>query len=999
MTSRLLDKILKDFAESNLSHQRIVFVLPSKRSVYYSKNFLKNYFFQKGITRQSPEFTTIEEFFEKISGLTLLSKIDLNYYLYKSYHKIFGDDSEPYFNFLKWSSMLLDDFNDILMSHPNNPQKQKDIFTNLKNIKDIEHWSLNKEPLSENQKRYLHLMEKFYDIFTDFNNTLLSEGLAYKGLNAEQVIKIISNPSEYQKNQYLQSVHQFIFVGLNAILLAEEIAYKFLKQENKAKFYWDYDPYYTQENSSEKIKNEAGLFLRNNFKTFGIEEDNRYQTSLFDEPKEILITSAANDVEEISFIKKTLLDHQKENPEFKNVVIILNKPEALNLILSAIPDDVDYNVSLEYPLKLTPSYQLLIQLLKIFVHLLTDSRKKNQIYHKHFTTILLNPVLKSYLWHTCKISPFEINKIITSITKLNKIYISVDDEILNLEDKTDNFKKYFLDIFNEKSFTGIITQIRKIFESELDYLENENKNSEHKKNIITKNINQAIVEQLNKIEYLLQLDNNEVFKDIKDVYALVQQIVSRESLSFKGEPMKGLQIIGLLETRLLDFEYCIIPFMNEGIFPPESSKPTFIPFDLRIYHQLPTYYNEDAISSYLFYRSIQYPKKIFLSYTSSVGNDESGLKDLIKEKSRFIQQINFELVEKQNIKIQNKNINTAIFKPASYEISIEKSDEIIEKLKQIRYSPSSLNTYLKCSLKFYFEKILKLKAQEEVDEDLAANEEGNIFHSFMAHLYSKEDVLDENKCIDTKKLKAFIENKKDFIYQYVENEIKNLFSGEYNNKLEITKRVLAYDIIKLLEKEIKAIGNKKIKIIYTENEKNKDNKNSDTIYLETNYGKVELSGFIDRIDYVLNENLYRIVDYKSSFSNDDDNLKFEISQLDKFKTSNDFIKKTEKLNQLLFYILYAKNKNLIPHFEKISGVIIPLRMSKKSDELYQNVSFNGKNYLTKDESNEIEKYFIGIFNEIIFNKEMDIKQTDDTYTCNYCDFKYICKKEVKEYNS
>jgi hypothetical protein len=306
-------------------------------------------------------------------------------------------------------------------------------------------------------------------------------------------------------------------------------------------------------------------------------------------------------------------------------------------------------------------------------------------------------------------------------------------------------------------------------------------------------------------------------------------------------------------------------------------------------------------------------------------------------------------------------------------------------------------------LKFYFEKILKLKAQEEVDEDLAANEEGNIFHSFMAHLYSKEDVLDENKCIDTKKLKAFIENKKDFIYQYVENEIKNLFIGEYNNKLEITKRVLAYDIIKLLEKEIKAIGNKKIKIIYTENEKNKDNKNSDTIHLETNYGKVELSGFIDRIDYVLNENLYRIVDYKSSFKNNKNSSKdvliFKDSQLDDLINDKNYIKEKEKLNQLLFYILYAKNKNLISHFEKISGVIIPLRMSEKSDELYQNVLFNGKNFFTKDETNKIEEFFAGIFNEIIFNKEMDIKQTDDTYTCNYCDFKYICKKEVKEYNS
>ncbi len=1006
MKSWLLDKILDECIEKyNFNHQKIVFVLPSKRSIYYSKHHLKQIFQQRKTSGFLPEFVTPAELAEKITGLTVLTNIELIYYLYCSYQKIYKHQeeykndnkhkSENYSSFIKWASMLLSDFNDILISHPNDLNKQKDIFTNLKNIREIEHWSLNKEPLSENQEKYLKLMHAFYDIFNDFNTTLLSNNYAYTGLNYQKSAEIIQT-NEAKNNIYLNNTEQFIFVGLNAITPAEEIIYKHLKNDGKALFYWDYDDYYTK-NTTDEWNHEAGKFLKENFKKYGLETSNKYSTSFFDKEKKIYIATGTNDTEEVLYIIKILQKIQDEEKDLSQTAIVLNKPEALTLILSAIPDEVQYNVSMEYPLYLTPAYQLLNDILKIFAHQLKTNEKTNLIYYKHFLSILFNSFFKDYMYCACQTEEKTIQQLIHNIQKKNKIFISITNdsifkEIINEKESVNQQLekiKSFFQIFKEQEVTKIIQHINQLFQEYLII-----KLKKESKDIFNINTIHTICEQLNKIENILRKDKGTILKDIRDVQALVQQILMKEAIPFKGEPLSGLQIIGTLESRLLDFENILIPFMNENVFPPDHRKTSFIPYDLSNYHQLPTHYNQDAIFSYLFYRNLHQPKSIYLSYINPENAEDKGLQNNTGEKSRYIQQIEYELSQKKNIKIEKYNIvsQQKIITPNI--IEIPKNNQLINTLKNIVYSPSAITTYLDCSLKFYFRYILKLKSEDEPREELEADIEGNIFHEVMRILYSNqtEKILSKDGYIQTEKLNTLL-NKETIIEKIIQKEIKNL-NLERRGKTLIQEELLKKDILQLIKKEYEYTKDKKIKIIYIE-KKEKIHPNNFILLDDT-----KISSIPDRIDYIENEKLYRIVDYKSSFREENDKMQFN----DIEKCIDTKIKSIYKQLQLLIYIHYAIQSQIInlKKQEKIKGAILPLRTKslknhEKSDSPYfYTDEFTSDNTNPTYHLNNIENKIKYFFNKYIMNKKHHFQQTKDETTCKYCDFNYICKKVESE---
>ncbi len=975
MKSVLLDKIFEHYLQNPESFQkhRIVFVLPSRRSIVYSKHYLKNLFKQKNISTIFPEIITINEWLEQLTGLIVLPKTQLLYHLYTSYKKQSGESAEPFASFLKWGTMLLNDFNDLLISHPNALKKQKQIYTNLSNIKEIEHWSLNREPLSENQKRYLELMQSFYNIFQDFNNTLLQQNYAYNGLLYEQAVKIIQSQN-INSIAYLSAVHQFVFVGLNAITPAEKIILTTLKKENKAIFYWDYDPYYVSENP----KHEAGEFIQKNITKFGLEEINKQSNSYFNNPKTIQIVAATNDVEEALYVKQVLNELIKENSQLDNTAIILNKPEALNILLSAIPQDIEYNVSMEYPLSYTAIFQFLNQLFKILID--QEIKNKKLIYHKYFTSILQNPFFKFYLWNVHKIQESHINILIQNVHQKNKIYIALEqDSIFNDKEYKEDTKQATQHIHSE--FQHLLTNNQSLspiihfLESYLQHLQ-KNKN----KDIITINTLQNICQHLNNLEQTLSDDKRHVFKNTKDIHALFYYTLSHESLAFKGEPLKGLQILGMLESRLLDFENIIIPFMNEGIFPPGSQKHSFFPFDLRFYYNLPTHYNDDAIFSYTFYRNLHYPKKIFLSYNNSDNDENIGLYLPKAEQSRYIQQILYELsLKKTHVKVkQNMLANTPPAIQYSKNISIPKDN--LTQLLELTYSPTSITTYLDCSLKFYFSYILKLKEVEEATEEIQANIEGNIFHKVMQDIYSDENFYSKGRYLDGNKIAQLIQNPLE-ISNIIKNEIDQLHL-EHKGKILIQEELLKEEVLEFLKKELEFIQNNTVKIIYTEKEKPEDN---NICLLYCNNYEIKFYGIPDRID-LINDTFYRVVDYKTSFKKTDTL---------EFSNNFDIENKNENYNkqiQLLVYVLYALNTKRIPARQSVTAAILPLRDKSNQKNNYQKyITENGitKNFIDK---NEIEKVLISIFQEHILNTEKNFQQTTHEQMCNYCAFNYICKR-------
>ncbi len=985
MKSLLLDKIFEHYLQNpeNFHKHRIIFVLPSRRSIVYSKHYLKNLFKQKNISTIFPEIITIHEWLEQLTGLIVLPKTQLLYHLYTSYKKQFDKSAEPFASFLKWGTMLLNDFNDVLISHPNDPQKQQQIYTNLTNIKEIEHWSLNREPLSENQKRYLELMQSFYNIFQDFNNTLLQHNYAYSGLLYEQSVKIIQS-QDTNSIPYLSAVHQFVFIGLNAITPAEKIILTTLKKEKKAKFYWDYDPYYVSENP----KHEAGEFIRKNTTELGLEELNKQDRSYFDNSKTIQIVAATNDVEEALYIKQILNELIKENPSLDNTAIILNKPEALNILLSAIPQDIEYNISMEYPLSYTAVFQFLNQLFKILID--QEIKNKKLIYHKYFTSILQNPFFKFYLWNVHKIKESHINILIQNVHQKNKIYIALEqDSIFNDKEYKEDTKQAAQHIHSEfqqllSLHNSSLSPIIHFLESYLQHLQ-KNKN----KDIITINTIQNICQHLNNLEQILSNDKEHVFKNTKDIHALFYYTLSHESLAFKGEPLKGLQILGMLESRLLDFENILIPFMNEGIFPPNSQKHSFFPFDLRFYYNLPTHYNDDATFSYTFYRNLHSPKKIFLSYNNSDSDENIRLYLPKAEQSRYIQQILYELsLRKPSIKINpNTLVNTPPNLQYSKAITIPKDASIYQLLLDLVYSPTSITTYLDCSLKFYFSYILKLKEVEEATEEIQANMEGNIFHKVMQEIYSDKNYYNNQGYLDANKITQLIQNPQQ-ISNIINSEIDQLHL-EHKGKILIQEELLKEEILEFLRKEQEFINNNQVKIIYTEKENTNNNKTTCSLNVDTNM--IKYYGIPDRID-AINDTFFRVVDYKTSFKKTDT---LEFSNNVGIKNKENKKNKNENYNkqiQLLVYVLYAIKTNQITLHKPVTAAILPLRDRSNQKNDYQKYITEMGNIKHFTNTSEIENVLTSIFQNHILNTSENFHQTDNVKMCEYCAFNYICKR-------
>ncbi len=990
MKSYLLDRILKKYIGDN-SHQRILFVLPSKRSIVYTKNTVKKILEEQGRVAIFPECVTINEFVEQITGLITIPKLDALYYLYLSYKNVMQIEIDPYYKFVKWASMLLNDFNDLLMYHPDDEELQEKIFTNLKNIKEIEHWSLNREPLTENQQRYLNLMNHFYAIFKDFNHRLLKDRFVYSGLNYQEAVRKIKS-KEIEDGKSLASIDKIIFVGLNALTPAEKVIINYFKDTGKAKFYWDYDRYYTDND-----KQEAGFFLRENFKEFGLEQDNQQEKSFFDEEKNIEIVTATNDVEEAMYVQRCLKHLLEKNNTLDDTAIILNKPQNLNLILSAIPKGVEYNVSMEYPLYYTSAYQLLLEFLRVFLDFEKHQDKKGLIYYKRFNAILNNPFFKQYLWKMYQIIEDKINSILEDVINKNKIYISLEKDTIfseNDEDKA-KLKEVFLKLFKiNDDKTNFVKNTLDFYDDYLNFSVEENDD------IITINIVQTIVEQLNRVYYTLINDKENVFETANDIFVITQQILSRESVAFKGEPMKGLQIIGVLESRLLDFENIIIPYMNEGVFPPNHQKMSFFPYyDLRQYFKLPTHHNDDAVFAYLVYRLLHAPKNIFISYNNSDDTDNKLLRENIGELSRYIQQIKYELKEeKPNIKVSEKILNIQSEKSNIREITIEKNEELINELKLKEFSPTSLITFLDCSLKFYFQHILNLKEESDATETVEENILGNIFHKFMSELYSTKDILNDNNFVIPEKLEKYTTND-EYIISVIKSEIEQL-NLEHKGEILIQEEVLKEDIKNFLKKELKFMQENKVKIVYVENAQNKSN----AVSLKTKKGDIKIKGIPDRIDYVVNKNTYRIVDYKSSFKSSD-NMEFNV--LTNFISGEKLIEKQseifkiKKQLQLIIYIYYAYKNNLIPdNFQHITGLILPLIDRTKSNDFGKHIlaDKNGTvKYFTEQEiESKIENSLANVFDEIILNTDYPFQQTKQSSkyrnVCQYCAFNYICKR-------
>lgn len=917
-----ISEVLKDLKRKDKNFSNLVFILPSRRAGIFLK---KEIALVSNKTIFSPLILSIEEFVEELAQLKTISNTELLFEFYNAYIELTPKkEREPFQSFSKWAQIILQDFNEI--DRYLIPQNK--IFDYLRAIKEIENWHWSTE---ENQtdfvKNYLKFWDKLKLYYKHYTKALISKKTGYQGLiYREAVENIQSYCNTIEKNH--------IFLGFNALNTAEETIIQELLQNELAEVYWDIDKAFL-----DNPIHDAALFTRQhkaNWKHFK-KNDFKWITEYYSKEKNIQIFGVPKNIGQAKSIGTLLSEISTKNPELKNTAVVLGDENLLIPVLNSIPSSIGkLNVTMGFPLSSIP-------LASLFELLFSIHKKGSEtFYYKDIISVLSHQFIRPLF------NDETINyaaKIIETIQKNNLVYLTYQD--LKSYDGSENSSIDLL-FWNWKNQAKtaidycfkIINKIK------------ENLSIDKEANVLS-------------LEYLFRFNTlfNELYRlndsfnhinDISALYSIYKELLSSETLDFQGEPLQGLQVMGMLESRVLDFETVIISSVNEGILPSGKSNNSFIPFDVKIENNLPTYKEKDAVYTYHFYRLLQRAKNIYILYNTEADVLTGG------EKSRFINQLELEGIHKnikhQIVAPQVPNINTELKE-------IEKTETVINQLKVIAkkgFSPSSLTNYIRNPLDFYYQKLLGIKDLEEVEETVAANTMGTVVHDTLEALYRPYiGMLLSIECIE--KMKPQIEPQISHFFERVYKD-GDMTKGRNLIVFEIAKRYVQ-NFLKLEMEDLKA-GNT-IKIIQLEE------KTAIPLYIPELDFEVNLNGTVDRVDEY--NGVIRIIDYKTGKV-----LQNEVEIIDWEDLTTDY-KKYSKSFQILAYAYMMHQKELI-NLPVEAGVISFknlnagfLKFGKKQHSRDKNKS----NLISEDTLNnyfiELKKLIIEICNPEVNFVEKEIK--------------------------
>lgn len=839
-----IKKVLLDLKNQNFDFSQSIFILPNKRSGFHLKKTLSEVISK---TIFSPEIVSIENFIEELSELKLLSNTELIFEFYSIYLNITPNDKQEKFeDFIKWSRILIQDFN-IIDKEIEDPSR---IFDYLKAVKEMDHWSLDSNP-TELVKRHLYFWSNIKSYYKEFSNHLLNINSGYQGILEK---KALINVENYIKKK---ADLKYVFVGFNALNKIESLVIQKFLKTGLAKIYWDIDKI-----SINSTFNNSGFFINNyrsNWPYYKNKEINWINDN-YSSKKNINVIGVSKNIGQVKYIGEII---KKNIGKQGKTAIVLGDESLLIPMLSSLPKGIEgVNITMGFPLFSSSVSSLFYKLFKL------HTKAKTTYYYKDIISILSHELIKPLF------SLEEVNYSDLIIEKIN------NGNIVNI-------KLEFL-ISNTKVNKGLIKLLFKSWSDNVDIA------ISNSKELITQIRNSLLIKDggILTVEHLYRFNEifNELFvlkkkfkfiNSIAILFDLFQDIVRNERLKFNSESFSKIQIMGLLESRVLDFETVIISSVNEGVLPSGNTENSFIPFDVKIDNNIPTYKEQDAIYSYHFYRLIQRAKNVHLIYNTEVDALKGG------EKSRFIRQIEFEGIHKINQII----INSYTPKNEENLIEISKTDEIINDLKNLAkkgFSVSSILSYIREPLTFYYKKILKIPDELRVEETIESNTLGTVIHESLKEIY--KPLI--NKFITVEYLKPQLKK--------LDKIVKNQFKIIYNNgqfksgkNLIILEVAIKYisDFIKI---EIESISSgDRIQIIGIEEDFNVK------FQSEKFKDEINLKGQIDRIDN-FNGKL-RIIDYKTGKKIEKKELNlsnWENLEMDYDKIKNWF--------QLLFYA-YAYN--------------------------------------------------------------------------------------------
>lgn len=938
---------------------RLAFVFPNRRTGLFFQKYLSEV---ADTPLFSPTILTINDLFIQLSGKQSADRISMLFTLYDIYIRQSGS-TETFDEFLYWGEMLLNDFDDIDKYMAN----ARMLFSNVTDLREIENdfdflsdeqiaairsfWSsFYPRGDTPNQQQFLAVWQVLYDLYEEFRATLAAEGKGYEGMIFREVVESMER-GESPDLPY----EQIVFVGLNALSVSEERFLAQLQKREIADFYWDY--------VSDKVTdpdNKASYFVSRNLKSFPssmkLPPEEKVKT-------EIEVIGIPSGIGQAKHVYTLLSDWCKEaemsSEEALRTAVILPDEHLLIPVLNAIPEQIRrINVTMGYPLAGTPVASLIEYILALQKNVRYIDR--NPLFY--FRDVL--PVLNHrYILST---SPEIISSLVKEITENNKIYISHTE----LE-KTPLLEILFTPVTGVEAFSDYLIKVLEELNKVMSALSDEEEEDAPQR---TNDLEQEFI-----FHYFTTVNRmREVMKDariemkIDTFFRLLKRVTDTITIPFHGEPLSGLQIMGVLETRALDFDRLIILSMNEGIFPQRKAANSFIPYNLRRGFGLPTYEHQDSVWAYHFYRLIERASHVSLLYDTRSNGLQTG------EVSRFVHQLHYHYEVPMRDKLVVYNVSSSKTPP----LAVPKREDIMRRLDAYRkggskaISASAINTYLDCPLKFYFSVVEGIREEEEVSETIESDVFGSILHKVMEELYKpfqgKMVTVDLLKAIrkDTALLTGAIARA--FASEFFKTEVVRSLTGQ--NYL-IGEMIRKY-VEKILERDGKLTP-----FVYIESER----KINGLISL-SDHSEIRLKGFIDRVDEVLDA--IRIIDYKSG------------SGTTTFSSIESLFNKEEKdrakaVMQVFMYCwMYAhftenKGKTIQPGIYYVRSLF----SDPFDPSVYHRIE-RGKSEKVEDFSGYAQAFEEGLRGclDEIFNPEIPFTQTPTGKACSYCPFKGICGK-------
>jgi hypothetical protein len=850
-----LNDIAKKIINSNKDLSQIRIVVPSIRAIKFLKEAIKNKL--EGVAF-APQILSIEEFIYDLSGIEKATNIDLLFTFYKIYQEHTPKKEQNSFDqFLNWAPLLLQEFNEIdaQMVDANL------IFSFMGAVEKIEEWDPKK--LGDLGKQFFKFQERVPLYYNQLSKKLQSQQLGYSGLQYREATQNLGH--------YILSANPFhFFVGFNALTKAEEVIIQELIAEERATILWDLDKYFYED-----PYHSAGHFIRTYIKewTFLKQEFTSQFSNHFSKNKQIEIINVSKNLSQAKAATQLAIETYLKNPD-DSIVIVLGDERLLHPILTSISSEgIPWNVSMGYPLKNLGSGKFFLKLLELL---------KTNIDGSYTLSAVESIIEERSVMTLLEASGIPIKKII----KQQKVQRSSNLRSKHVLGKSVIGDLIFMPFETSDSLIERMLSLSEIIKEHL---------------ILNKSSNLEIhcITQINVIwRDLLNInESNPVLKKVKDIEVLFSKLLENETLDLKGDPFKGVQIMGLLETRILDFDHVIVTNVNEGILPYGKTLFSWIPFDVRKKFGLNTFIEQDHLYAYHFFRLLQRAKKISLFYNDAAEGLFSG------EKSRFLMQL--EYFKRPNHKLSFKHLNFKLERQNKHIKKAIKTPAVMNQLNEVGiqgFSPSSLTQYIRDPYLFYEQRLLQIKANDEVGIDINAAEKGTIIHEVLENLY--RPYLGE------------VLSYKDYgeMLKMLPEKVNSSFKNQYQKGSLFTgKNYLIYEIIiRILKKFIEGereFVKKGNEIIVRGLEK----KFYEAILIPELNQQIFLKGTIDRID-TLNGNS-RIIDYKTG----------NISSTDlSFKSWEELISLPKKaaLFQLMLYAYALKNK--LKNDTVYSGVI-PLK--------------------------------------------------------------------------